>query len=82
MAEKLDEFDFTTKRGPGRPSKYPWETWLDGGIYKLKRGEDYEVMTSSFKSAAKSAAKTRGQKLRFMPLESGSVLVIQAYKEN
>lgn len=26
-----------------RPPKYPWQTWLDGEVHVLRRGEDFTV---------------------------------------
>lgn len=43
MADRLTEFDFT----PGRPRRprppYPLEDWLDGGIWRIWEGEDFEM---------------------------------------
>jgi hypothetical protein len=54
MAEIVSEF-------PERNSKhdrYPWERWLDGSVWKLTPGKDFERI-DSFKSALAKAAKIR-----------------------
>jgi hypothetical protein len=32
--------------------KYPWETWADGRIHKLRRGEDFDATMRQFLRAA------------------------------
>jgi hypothetical protein len=59
--QKLKEFEF--KKGGGR-SSYDWDTILDGSIYKLKAGEDFETSAESFRSTANTAAKRLGGKVR------------------
>jgi hypothetical protein len=38
LARKLKEF-------PGGPTRgrYPWDQWLDGSVWLLRKGEDYEI---------------------------------------
>ena len=76
MAEKLEEF-------PGGPTRttYPWGQWLDGSVWLLRKGEDYEVETASMRAAASKAAKAHGKKLRTrIVTENGTEgLAIQAY---
>lgn len=47
-----------------RASKYDWHKWLDGQVWKLVKGEDFEVAVASFKQAAKQAAKSLGKELK------------------
>lgn len=58
--------------------RYPWEEWLDGGIWKLKQGEDFQAKLQTFRSNAGTQAKKRGGKLRTRTLkeEDGEYLVI------
>ena len=59
MAEVLDKWP-----GGGRGNqKYPFDEWLDGRIWKLVRGTDFENKPSAIRSAAQSFARTRQWKL-------------------
>lgn len=51
MAETLKKFDFPEPRSR---NKYPWGEWLNGQIWSLKQGEDFEVAPANFASSAKS----------------------------
>lgn len=74
MAEVLTEFDFETKGGV---RKYDWATWLDGQIFSLVEGEDYEIPTENFRVAAHAAATRMGKKVRTRRTDKG--IVLQAY---
>lgn len=49
----------------GRPAKYPWDEWLDGGRHFLKQDEHFssEVKVSSFRAEVHAAAKRQGKKV-------------------
>jgi len=51
MAEIVKKYDFPPTRSR---NKYPWTEWLDGRIWALKQGEDFEVNPATFVSSAKS----------------------------
>lgn len=51
MAEVVKKYDFPPTRNR---NKYPWSEWLDGRIWALKQGEDFEVNPTNFASSAKS----------------------------
>ncbi len=75
--EILSEFP-----APGRPRKYDWNSWLDGQVRKLKRGEHYETSTASMRATASNAAKKSGRKLRTKAVtetDGTEALIIQAY---
>jgi hypothetical protein len=59
MAKKVDAFP-----DQARSSKYPWDEWLDGGVWELVPGKDFEAKPMTFRSAAIAQAKTRGGKVR------------------
>lgn len=41
----------TLRKGVGgRVSKYPWHRWLDGRVWQLKMGEDFECKLGTFRS--------------------------------
>lgn len=56
MAKVLKNFEFNL----GRHHKYNWATWLDGRIWQMVRGEDFQISSKSFQLAVLSTAKRRG----------------------
>jgi hypothetical protein len=44
--------------------KYPWEQWLDGHVWKLSQGEDFDVDLESFRSAIYMAASRKGIRVK------------------
>lgn len=59
MARKVERF-------PDLPnqSRYPWDEWLDGGIWELAPGEDFKGKPATFRSVAIGQAKKRGGKAK------------------
>ena len=57
MATKLKEFTFGTL---GK-TKYPWAEWLNGEIWKLEQGVDFDVSPTSIRQQASKAAKVAGK---------------------
>lgn len=81
MAERLNEFPGGNRtRGGG---KYPWDDWLDGSVWLLRRGEDFSTSILSFRATASTMAKRSGKKLRSRAVsdENGEGLAIQAYED-
>jgi len=72
MAEHLAEYDF---RRPGRPTTYPWDTWLDGRIWRITAADRPNATPSGFRQAALSAASRRGLTVRTRI--EGETVVIQ-----
>lgn len=77
MAEVLEDFDWNAVRSPR--SRYDWDRWFDGNVWKLVEGEDFTAKTSSFRTSVASAAKRRGHEVRTSIPEDG-IVVLQAYK--
>jgi hypothetical protein len=76
MAKKLKEFDFNrTSR-----SAYPWDQWLDGNVWALEAGADFEGKMGKLQSAAYVAAKARGGKVRTQRIDE-TTLAIQFYTD-
>lgn len=63
MAKELDHFDWGRGRG-GRAPKYDWTRWLNGDIWQLRRGEDYDVSTENMRVTLHSKADQYGRKVR------------------
>ena len=75
MATKINEFEFN------RSSNYDWKNWLDGDIWQLVQGEDFEVEITSFRSVIFAAGQSRGLKVRTQFDSKSKTLTIQAYNE-
>jgi hypothetical protein len=59
MAKVVNEFDFRVRK-----SRYPWAEWLDGQIWKLTNGTDFDCTPSAFGNAAYRYARRHGMTVR------------------
>lgn len=75
MAKLLETFEFTRGSAP----KYPIDQWLDGNIWELKRGEDFDVKTTTLRARLSRAAKAKGMKVSAKVVDEDT-FVIQAVK--
>lgn len=73
MAKKLKDYDFTE-------TKYPWSEWLDGSIWELEHGSDFETKMETFRTQVYTSAKKRGLKARVAT--DGTKLILQAFEPN
>jgi hypothetical protein len=62
MARTLKRFDFPERHAAN--SRYPWDQWLDGQIWQITRGEDFDISTESMRVRLYPAAKARGGSIR------------------
>jgi hypothetical protein len=46
MAKRLEAFP---GEGPRGQRRYPWDEWIDGSIWEIRRGEDYDVPTENMR---------------------------------
>lgn len=83
MARVIAEFPGNSS---GRPTKYPWNDWLNGQVWELIPGEDFHVSPSGLRSAMARQAKLRGLKVRTRLVGDPTIaestagcLVVQAY---
>ena len=87
MARKLDSFpeDEDSPRG-----RYPWNKWLDGGVWELTKGTkdevsageaDFHVETRSFRSAVQQATRVRKGDVKTAIKNNGRNIVIQFVKK-
>lgn len=58
MARKLEAFPSATG------ARYPWDEWLDGSVWELVRGDDFNAKTATFRANAQIQAKRRGGRAR------------------
>jgi len=78
MAQIVDELPKRKGGGPGRSEKYPYDEWLDGKVWQLDEGTDFEVSKGSFMTSIRGAAKKRGLNVRSRVLETA--VVVQAFQ--
>lgn len=74
MARKLDNFPADSN------ARYPWDEWLDGSAWELRRGEDFDAKPATLKTNAQSQAKKRNGRVRSRmtdTTEGREALVIQ-----
>lgn len=76
MAKILEEFTFARDT-----RNRPWDKWLDGQIWQLKKGVDFHGRITSMRGGASSQAKKRGKALRSHVVDDNT-LVIQAVPLN
>jgi hypothetical protein len=73
MARTLDDF-------PTLDSQFAWDEWLDGQVWELHAGEDFEAaMPATFRKTAKRQARARGGNVRtrLLEREGREVIVLQ-----
>jgi len=70
MAAKLPTFDFSASSAitSGEKAVYPWEEWLDGDIWQLEEGEDFETHPLMMERIIRTRATARGAKVRLRHL--------------
>lgn len=61
MAERIEEF---TPRSNHTWSKYPWEQWTDGSIWRIAPGEDFDSTHSTMRSVLYQRARLIGMRVR------------------
>lgn len=66
-----------------RQTKYPWDKWLDGETWELRKGRDYESTLESLRGRASRAASQRGKKVKTRIIRDGhgEGIAIRAYEE-
>ena len=74
MARQLEAFP----QGRGQ-QRYDWNRLLDGSVWALTPGEDFNGKSSTFRANAKTQARRRGGdvRTRLSELDGHQVLVIQ-----
>jgi hypothetical protein len=83
MATKLKTFDFTSpsKLTVSEKATYPWDEWLDGDIWELRQGEDFEGHPLMMERIIRTRATGRKAKisLRHVPIngEPWGVIVLR-----
>ena len=61
MAKVLKKFEFaTTSASGGFASKYRYDEWFDGQIWRLDQGQEFDVAPEKMRLVLKTAAHKRG----------------------
>jgi hypothetical protein len=55
-------------------NKYPWEEWLDGGVWQITPGEDFTCSIEHFRRQCYMKAAQRGGNAR-TSMENGHILL-------
>jgi hypothetical protein len=77
MARTLKKFDFPGAGRPGR--RYPFDDWLDGRVWCVEPGVDFDSKPEAFRNYVHKAAKARGLKVHtYIEKETGAV-IFEAY---
>jgi hypothetical protein len=79
MATRLPTYDFTVRkpRKTRSTKSYPWGLWLDGSIWQITRGEDFEPEPLMMERVLRTRAAVLHQALKLRH-EEGDVIVFQA----
>ena len=74
MAKKLTKFPDPVPA----ESDYPWDDWLNGKIWRLTKGVDFDCLAASLRGGAHAQCRRRGLTLR--ATVRGDVVVLWAVK--
>ena len=66
----------SVKQIPSGRRSYPWSRWLDGGVWELRQGEDFDCEPKTFVQCAGHYRRRKG--LEFKIAKRGDVVYIQA----
>jgi hypothetical protein len=75
MPRRLDAFPASAS------SRYPWDEYLDGSVWELTRGEDFQCSVNSIQGAARAQANRRRGTVRMRTRRSddGREVVIMQF---
>ena len=71
MAEVLEDFEFIHHR-----TVYPWDEWLNGQIWQLKKGVDFETEIVSMYNLIRTTAKRRKLLIRIQTTSDSIILKV------
>lgn len=79
MAERLDEWPEEFSRYTAR---YPWTEWMDGKVWKITHGEDFQCEIENMRQNIYSKAFSNGMKARTTTRLADGVIVFQFITED
>lgn len=62
MARRLEAFP--EERPSSGSGRYPWRDWTDGGVWEIRRGDDYNVTTENMRVNLHMKASALSRKVR------------------
>lgn len=71
MAERIEAVSI------GRPALYPWAEWMDGGAWRIRRGEDFEVAAWVMAQMIRNRAHREGLLATARVVENGAAVEFQ-----
>jgi hypothetical protein len=71
VAEVLEAFP-----EPARRSRYPWDEWLDGRVWRLRQGQDFEANPKTIRSRLQQNARKRGGRARTLEQHEGETVYV------
>lgn len=74
--KELQNFNFTTKPR----HSHDWDTILNGSIWQMVKGKDFNGEPKNFKTAIMTRAKAMKKKVRVQV--DGDSVILQAYNED
>ena len=76
MARTLKAFSWehATRKEKGE-SKYPWNEWADGQVWKLTRGRDFKCQVTSMQVATSVQAKKMYLKARTRIVDQSTIVI-------
>lgn len=77
MARVIRSFSFVERV---KPRKYDWDKLLDGRIWRLVQGQDFDVSAYTFCTTANVAGRRQGGVCRTSVSGDGDVVVLQFFK--
>ena len=75
MAQVGDDYDWDEK--VSRDGKYPWSQWLNGAVWELTKGEDFDVDVAALRRAVHSRAHYLGFRARTKTIKNDEAIIIQ-----
>lgn len=73
--------DYGKKRTKAR-IRYPWHLWLNGSMWLLVQGEDFDCSIHQFQIYAHGYATNHGIRIKTKRTEDGDGLYIKAYRNS
>lgn len=69
------------RRPVGRPSVYPWDSWLDGRQHDIEPEVDFDCTVDSIRQQIYAAARARGVKVSVRRIHNGLRMQVDLQKE-
>ncbi len=82
MSEILADYTWD-KRRRGRPTKYPWDEWMDGQIRRIVWGKDFNCKVESMRAALRTRVPSDSPiKVRTSVADKERMTIVFQYYDN